>query len=63
MKNSLKRIREDEFKMTLMDFAIFLGVHYNTYRNWEAGQSQPPLEVAFSISKKLGRLIEDIWQM
>jgi putative transcriptional regulator len=63
MKNCLKRIREKEYKMDLMEFAIFLGVNYKTYFGWETEKSQPSLEVAVRIARKLERHVDDIWNI
>jgi putative transcriptional regulator len=63
MKNCLKRIREKEYKMDLMEFAIFLGVNYKTYVGWETEKSQPSLEVAVRIARKLERHVDDIWNI
>jgi DNA-binding transcriptional regulator YiaG len=46
MNNVLKTIRMREFEMNAKEFAEYLDVEYSTYRGWEKGRSQPPLEVA-----------------
>jgi DNA-binding XRE family transcriptional regulator len=61
LKCRLEKIRTDEYKMDLMDFASYLRVNYNTYRGWEKETSYPTLETAFDIAEKLKRSVDDIW--
>jgi DNA-binding XRE family transcriptional regulator len=44
-----------------MDFAVFLGVNYNTYQGWETERSYPSLKQAVAVAKKLKMSVDDIW--
>ena len=61
VKNKLKEIRMREYLMNQSQFANHLDVPITTYSQWERGTSNPTLETAFVIAKKLNRTIHDIW--
>lgn len=61
VKNKLKEIRMREFLKNQSEFAKELEVPLTTYSQWERGTSNPTLEKAFEIAKKLNREIHDIW--
>ena len=63
MKNKLKEIRMKEYMLSQREFAKFLNIKATTYCNWENGLSNPPLEKALEISKKLNRDIKNIWYL
>jgi DNA-binding XRE family transcriptional regulator len=63
MKNELKNIRMGEHKMNVVEFVDFLEIDHGTYRGWEKGRSNPTLETALKIAKKLNKRVEDIWQI
>jgi DNA-binding XRE family transcriptional regulator len=50
-----------EYMMSVSEFASFLGEKLSTYSKWENGDSNPTLEKAIDISKKIGRPLEQIW--
>ena len=61
VRNNLKEIRMREYLMNQSQFANHLDVPITTYSQWERGTSNPTLETAFVIAKKLNRTIHDIW--
>ena len=61
VKNKLKEIRMREYLMNQGEFSKMLGIPLTTYSQWERGKSNPTLETALSIAKKLNKRIEDIW--
>lgn len=50
-----------DYLMERNEFADFIGVDRKTYYGWETGISQPKLETALAISKKLNRHVDEIW--
>jgi putative transcriptional regulator len=63
VKNRLKEIRMREFMMERQEFADYLQVDRKTYYGWENGLSQPKLETALMISKKLKKHVDEIWNL
>lgn len=61
VKNKLKEIRMREHLKNQKEFAEQLEVPLTTYSQWERGTSNPTLEKAFEVAKKLNRKINDIW--
>lgn len=61
VKNRLKEIRMREHLKNQKEFAEQLEVPLTTYSQWERGTSNPTLEKAFEVAKKLNRKINDIW--
>lgn len=62
VKNRLKEIRMREFIIdSKSEFARMLGVPVQTYIKWENEESNPNLDLAFTIAKKLNKKITDIW--
>ena len=61
MKNNFRVIRMREFVLDVGAFAKMLEVDSKTYSNWEKERSQPKLEIAIKVAKKLNRKVEDIW--
>jgi DNA-binding XRE family transcriptional regulator len=59
--NRLKEIRMKEYMMSMSEFASLLGEKLSTYSKWENGDSNPTLEKAIDISKKINKTIEQIW--
>lgn len=52
MKISLKAARINS-NLTQMQVAEKIGVHYQTYRNWESGKTKPDYEQLLKISELL----------
>lgn len=63
LKNKLREIRMKEYMLSQREFSKILEIEATRYFNWEKGLSQPPLEMAFKIAKKLNRDIKDIWYL
>ena len=61
MNNKLKEIRMREYLLEVGEFSKILGVNLKTYSNWEKGRSQPKLQDAIRIAKKLNKKVEEIW--
>lgn len=61
MKNKLKEIRMREYLKNQKEFAEFLEIPLTTYSQWERDISNPTLEKAFEIAKKLNKKLEEIW--
>jgi DNA-binding XRE family transcriptional regulator len=62
VKCELRNIRTSkEYDKSIMEFAVFLGVNYNTYQGWETNRSYPSLRQAIEIAEKLKRRVDDIW--
>lgn len=63
IKNRLLQIRlQLEYKLQ-KDFAEFLGINIKDYNRIENNRKQVSLEVALKISKKLGKPLEDIFEL
>jgi transcriptional regulator with XRE-family HTH domain len=60
IKNRLLQIRLEMGYRFQKDFAEFLGMSTYQYNRYEKNAVQPSVEVLFNISKKIGKLIEDI---
>lgn len=63
VKNRLKEIRMKEYMMNQKDFANKLDVPVKVYWSWENGKSNPTLERALDISKKLNKSINELWYL
>lgn len=37
-----------------------IGVHVNTYTNWESGKSKMPIDKALLVCKELGVCVDDV---
>jgi DNA-binding XRE family transcriptional regulator len=61
VKNRLKEIRMREFMMSATEFSQILNAKQSTYSQWENGITNPTLEKAFEIAKKLNKSINEIW--
>lgn len=62
LKNKLKEIRMKEYGIdNKSEFARFLGIAIHTYIKWENGESSPNLDLAFTISKKMNKKLDEIW--
>lgn len=61
VKNRLKEIRMKEYMMNQTEFSKMLECPRSTYSQWESGTSNPTLEKALDIARKLNRKIDDIW--
>lgn len=62
VKNRLKEIRMKEYFIdSKSEFARMLDIPVQTYIKWENEESNPNLDLAFTISKKLNKEITDIW--
>ena len=61
LSNKLKEIRMREYMFSQKEFASFLGVQEPQYYRYEAGRTQPSLELAIRISNLLSKNIEEIW--
>jgi putative transcriptional regulator len=59
IRNNLKDIRY-EFKMESGEFADFLNIRQPQYSRYENNKSQPNLETALHISKKINKPVNDI---
>lgn len=59
MTNSIRAIRESR-KISQPDLAAMVGVHANTIRNWERGDTDPKMENLVALSAALGCTIEDL---
>lgn len=61
VKNKLKEIRMREYLLNQTEFSKLLEAPRSTYSQWESGVSNPTLEKAFEIAKKLNKKLEEIW--
>ncbi len=62
VKNRLKEIRMKEYLIdSKSEFARMLDIPVQTYIKWENEESNPNLDLAFNIAKKLNKQITDIW--
>ncbi|MEG0133424.1 MAG: helix-turn-helix domain-containing protein [Clostridium sp.] len=62
VKNRLREIRLREYLMdSKSEFARMLNIQIQTYIKWENEESNPNLDLAFTIAKKLNKQIIDIW--
>ena len=61
VKSRLKEIRMREYLMNQSEFAKFLDIPLTTYSQWERNVSNPTLEKAYEIAKKLNKSLEEIW--
>ncbi|MEK5107234.1 helix-turn-helix transcriptional regulator [Cytobacillus sp. FSL K6-0129] len=58
--NRLKELRHDH-RMNQTEFAAYLEISHGQYNRYERNSTQPSLEVALKISKKLGCAVNDIF--
>lgn len=63
VKNRLKEIRMKEYMMNQKDFADKLHIPVKVYWSWENGKSNPTLERALEVSKRLNKNINDLWYL
>lgn len=54
------RERRDALEITRLRLAQAVGVSERTFARYEAGQSQPPLDVAAAIAVELGCSVDDL---
>lgn len=60
--NNLYDIRVNPpYKMNQREFANYLGMPYQQYNRYESGKTVPTLELAYEISIKLNRTIEEVF--
>jgi putative transcriptional regulator len=60
VKNRLKEIRMKEYMMNQQHFCELLEINYRQYSRYEHG-AVPSLEVAFKISQKLNKTIDEVF--
>lgn len=60
LKNKLLEIRLKLGYRYAKDFAEYLGINSQQYSRYESNKSQPTLETAYKIAKKLNIKIEEI---
>ena len=60
IKNRLLEIRLNSGYKYAKDFAEHLGINNQQYSRYESNKSQPTLETAYKIAKKLNIRIEDL---
>lgn len=60
IKNRLLEIRLNLGYKYAKDFAEHLGINNQQYSRYESNKSQPTLETAYKIAKKLNIRIEDL---
>jgi putative transcriptional regulator len=60
LKNKLKSWRH-KFEMNQKEFYTFLDVNKDQYGKWERNESEPTLENAWKLAKKLNCRIEDLF--
>lgn len=60
VKNRLLEIRLKLGYRYAKDFAEYLGINNQQYSRYESNKSQPTLETAYKIAKKLNIKIEDL---
>lgn len=58
--NRLKEVRHD-LRMNQTEFSKFLAISIYQYNRYEKGSRVPSLEVALSISEKIGRSVNDLF--
>ena len=58
----LQRQTEENKVISQIEFANFLGINKDQYNRYERQAAQPTLVVAWSIAKKLGIKIEDLFE-
>lgn len=63
LKCRLKEIRLTMKYDKRTEFAEMLGVNPKQYMSWENGKSNPKLELAYQIAKKLNLKVTDIWSL
>ena len=63
VKNRLKEIRMKEYMMNQKDFANKLNVPVKVYWSWENGKSNPTLERALEVARKLNKNINELWYL
>ncbi len=59
--SNLKKIRMQESMMNSKEFAAHLGISISQYHKYEKMLTQPILETALRIAKKLDRSVHTIW--
>lgn len=63
IKNTLKQFRMKDYLMNKKEFAQYLGISELQYGRYENSTNQPSLEIALIISKRLGKTVNDIWDI
>lgn len=64
VKCNLRDIRVIEYRIdSKSEFARNIGVEVHTYIKWENGDSNPILEKALEVAKKLNKNVEEIWYL
>lgn len=63
VKNNLLMIRVKLGYKFGKQFAEYLGVDRSLYYKWETGAVLPSLEWALMVSKKLGKSVNEIWEL
>lgn len=61
IKNRLREIRHELMVDKQIDMARLLGLRQEQYNIYELQRSQPSLEIALRIAKKLNRPVEEIF--
>lgn len=61
LRNKLREIRMKEYLLDVGEFARLLNINIKTYSNWEKERSQPKLQDAIRVAKKLNKKVEEIW--
>lgn len=61
VKNRLRKIRHELMIDKQIDMARLLGLRQEQYNIYELQRSQPSLEIALRIARKLGRPVEEIF--
>lgn len=63
VSNNLRDIRYKEYALDQKEFSELLGVSNTLYNKWERQRSQPSLEFALLIAKRLNRPVEEIFYL
>lgn len=61
VKNHLKEIRHELYMDTQVEMADFLEIRPEQYNRYERQITQPSLEIALHIAKKLKKTVEEIF--
>lgn len=61
VKNRLRKIRHELMIDKQIEMARLLGLRQEQYNIYELQRSQPSLEIALRIARKLGRPVEEIF--
>lgn len=63
VKNRLKEIRMKEYMMNQKDFSNKLEIPVKVYWSWENEKSNPTLERALEVARKLNKNINELWYL